>query len=204
MRSRLIIVFLLIYVFSNNTYTQNREHLFGIKTGYNISAVSFDPVLESKPLNTYKTYSISYIYFHELWNSMPYFGLEIGLDYQEQGYKLDDITYKFNVVKLPLISKFHYDFSRFRIFVNLGTFFGYRLSKVGGFDDNDYKIDLGFLAGGGVAVKIKPFEIHIESNYNYSFTNLYNPETDPQNIQYTYPNQLVFNIGLFFNFSNKR
>jgi hypothetical protein len=48
-----------------------------------------------------------------------------------------------------------------------------------------------------VAIILKPFEVHLEGNYNYSLSYLHDPkkysETD---YLFTYPHQLIFSLTL--------
>ena len=67
-----------------------------------------------------------------------------------------------------MVSQFKIDFSRFRLLVNAGGYYGYRLSteRESGWDRYDLRHDYGILAGAGLAVVFKPFEIQIEAITN--------------------------------------
>ncbi len=206
---KLIIISIFILV-TTLSFAQKNEHLIGVRGAYNISGVDFTPKGEQSSLSTVKNISLVYTYYHSLWDIMPHFGFQAELSYQEQGYKVNDKEHLMTVVKLPLVSQFHVDFWKMRLLVNVGGFVGYRLKKVvrdvptgveveESFDRYDNRGDFGFIAGGGLAYKLKPFEIHLECNYHYSLSNLYHPKKFSDNDQiFTYPNQLLMSVALYF------
>jgi len=191
-------LFILIFT-SNSVYGQLKQHLIGIKTAYNISGVNFNPTKDEANITTNKNYSIEYIYYHDLWKTMPYFGFLASISYQEQGYKIDEEETKLTVYELPIVSQFHIDFWKMRLLINAGGFMGYRMKSSTGFESKDTRIDYGFIGGGGLAFVFKPVELHLEANYQYSLSYLYSPkkfsETD---LQFSYPHQLLISVGLYF------
>ena len=132
---------------------------------------------------------------------------------------------KYNNYLLPFISQFHIDFWKMRLLLNAGGFAGYRTERSmvtnihkqaiasrpesyytveeSGFTTGDYRWDYGFTAGGGLAFVFKPFELHLETNYNYSFAYLHTPDKFDVNKSYlkylfTHPHQLYFSLSLHF------
>ena len=68
----------------------------------------------------------------------------------------------------------------------------------------DYKFDAGFIGGGGLAFVLKPFELHLEANYQYSLTYLYNPQKDSQiNVSFSHPSQLLFSVAIYYQLFGK-
>ena len=55
------------------------------------------------------------------------------------------------------------------------------------------------MGGGGVAIVMKPVELHFECNYKCGITNFSDPKMYSEQVWvYTHPTQLTFNLGLFF------
>ncbi len=203
MKKIILLSFLLISL--NLAGQNNVVSLIGIKGAYNLSGVTFNPIEESaRSITTIKNYSISYIYFHNLWNRMPYFGFQAELFFQEQGYILNDERIISKEVILPLTSKFHIDFWKMRLLMNAGGFVGYRTSKSSGFEATDFRYDFGFQGGGGIAYILKPFEIHFEANYQHSLAYLYDPQKNSETkLYYSHPHQLLLSIAVYFQLFSK-
>ncbi len=183
---------------------QKREHLIGIRAAYNISGMDTRPDINSSSIKTYNNYSLVYTFYHDLWDMIHNFGFQAGISRLEQGYFLNEQTVRYEVITVPLVSQFHLDFWRMRLLLNAGGFGGYRLNKIDfdgteGFDQHDIRYDYGFIAGAGVAFIFKPFELHLEGNYQYSLSYYHKPQKY-SNIDYlfTYPHQLLFSVTLNF------
>lgn len=201
MKKNILLSFLFVFLSfsSNSLYGQLREHLIGVKVAYNMSGVDFNPTQNELNITTIKNYSLVYTYYHDLWKTMPYFGFQASLSYQEQGYNIDNEETRLTVYELPLVSQFHIDFWKMRFLINLGGFMGYRTASTKAFESTDIRIDYGFIGGGGLAFVFKPVELHLEANYQYSLSYLYNPkkfsETD---LQFSYPHQILLSVALYF------
>jgi hypothetical protein len=191
------------------------QNLVGIKGGYVLSNVGFQPDAYPEGIKTAQYVSLRYTHYHSMWNTISIFGLQLGLDYAEQGFSLPmyQETMRYKVVELPVISQFHIDFWKMRLLVNVGGFLGYRFGAtiqkpdangvlVTGdyvYDCYDKQFDYGFIGGGGLAFKIKPFEIHAECNYQHSLSMLYNPRKySNTSLLYVYPKQLIFSLSLYY------
>jgi len=195
----LVVSIFIIICSSNSVYGQLKEHLIGVKAAYNISGVGFDPTRNEVNITTNKNYSLVYLYYHDLWKTMPYFGFQASFSYQEQGYKIDNEEIRLTVYELPLVSQFHIDFWKMRFLINVGGFMGYRMESTKGFESTDNRIDYGLTGGGGLAFVLKPVELHLEANYQYSLSYLYTPKKFSElNLQFTYPHQLLFSLALYF------
>ncbi|HHV04496.1 MAG: outer membrane beta-barrel protein [Bacteroidales bacterium] len=187
----------------------HREHMVGIRGGYAFNGVAFNPDRKQKMVASYRNASVLYTYYHDLWGNMPYFGLQTGFTYTQQGYDTPDVKRIYEVVRIPLTSQFHIDFGKMRLLINLGCFGSYRMSAVdftaddpGGkqvvFDCNHIYADYGIQGGAGLALVLKPFEFHIEANYLYSLSMIENPALySNEYYTYGYPNQLLFTVGIF-------
>lgn len=199
MKRKVLLIALLSILSSSGVVAQMREHMVGFKVAYNMSSVDFTPEkLQVGEIKTVKNYSFLYTFYHDLWKTMPYFGFQTGLSYQEQGYKIADAETKLTVYEVPMVSQFHIDFWHMRLLLNAGAFCGYRAESSAGFEDTDYRIDYGFIAGGGLAFVLKPFELHFEGNYQYSLASLYDAtKVSTTDLQYAYPHQLLISVALY-------
>src|SRR5574344_1874806 len=63
-------------------------HLIGVKYGYSLSNIYFNRQINHKGITVPVEFGLYYTYYHSLWKSMPYFGIQVGLKYSESGYKL--------------------------------------------------------------------------------------------------------------------
>lgn len=201
MSKRIIIVFILALLSNADLFAQTKQHMLGVRAGYNISGLDTRPDLEYKSVTTNENFSILYTYYHNLWGTIDIFGIQTGISSSKQGYKTPDGENLYEVVTIPVVSQFHFDFWKMRILLNAGCFGGYRQKRVNydgsGFDEFDNKVDLGFIAGGGLAFIAKPFELHVEGNYHYSLTYLHDPKKySPTDYLFTYPKQLIFSVAL--------
>ncbi|MDD2490782.1 MAG: hypothetical protein PHV12_01125 [Bacteroidales bacterium] len=187
---------------------QNKLHMVGVSYGYNISNVNFDPPIAHSSVNTIKNFSILYNYYHDIWGSSPYFGLQTGISRFETGYKIQDEKFITELYRVPLISQFHIDFWKMRLLVNLGAYGAYRSKRIepesSYFDPEDNRMEFGIIGGGGLAFIFRPFELHLEANYNYSLTYLNDPRKGgSERPQYSYPNHLILSASLFFHIKSK-
>ena len=215
MKKLLAAIFLVLFAISLNA--QNREHLAGVKWGFNLSNVSFTPEVAHEGIRTTRNYSVLYTYYHDIWEKSPYFGFQTGVSLNETGYRMADSEYRTELYSVPLVSQFHVNFWRMRVLLNLGAYGGYRntltltdyssgepVKQQIQFDDEDYRLEFGFIAGGGLAFVLRPFELHLEANYNYSLTHLSDPRkggaTRPT---YSYPNNLVLRAAIYFHIFDK-
>ncbi|MCL2727678.1 MAG: PorT family protein [Bacteroidales bacterium] len=199
------------------------QHLVGVRGGLNFSGINFPYNDDPVRITTLTNFSLLYTYYHPMWDLFPYFGLQTGVTYSEQGFAslhffrehhpdlLDTTRYK--VLTIPVVSQFHIDFWKMRLLVNLGAFGGYRLSAKESFytragekvnrdyvyDCYDTRPDYGFIGGGGLAFRMKQFELHFECNYQYSLSMLYSPRKySNATYIYVYPNQLTFSLALHY------
>ena len=143
-----------------------------------------------------------------MWKMFPYFGIQTGVSYVEHGFSMPDddaewygmpATTRYRLLSVPLVSQFHIDFWKMRLLFNVGAFGGYRFGANYKYDCYDIRPDYGFIGGGGLAVRMKPFEFHLECNYQYSLSMLFNPrKMSNAYFIYVYPHHLTFSFGLFF------
>ena len=198
-------------------------HLIGVKYGFANCNLSFDKKINQKGITSGKEIGIFYTYYHSLWNTMPYFGLSVGVQMAESGFKLvndgyfppedqpqDNLPeeeYRYRIIQIPVISQFRVEFWRMRAMLNLGCYGSYKISAVkeGQYSQNVNKPEVGVIGGGGLAFIFHPFELHLEANYHYAFSLYFKPDTFSERVWYLGHNsRLVFNLGLFFSLDKKK
>jgi hypothetical protein len=176
-------------------------HMIGAGYGINFSGVTSSPKLGQERIWTFNNVGIYYTYYHALWDHLFNFGIVVGAKHGYEGFtsSYEGFGATYEVLEIPLISQFKIDFSRLRLLINVGTYYGYRLStdKEGGFDQYDQRYDYGVIGGVGLAIVFKPLELHIEGNYKYSFASLY--QTNKYSDIYwmfTYPQNIMISASL--------
>ena len=176
-------------------------HMVGVSYGVNLSGVTSSPKIGQERVITYNNVGVCFTYYHALWDYLFNFGIQFGAMHGYEGYAspIEGYGETCEVVEFPLVSQGKIDFSRFRLLVNVGTYGGYRLStdREGGFDKYDQRVDYGFIAGLGLAVVFKPFELHVEGNYKYAFASMYHTNKYSDIYwMYTYPQNIMLSASL--------
>lgn len=198
--------------------TKIREHLIGVKYGVGINNVYFSQDIDTKAYMATKNFGIYYTYYHSLWESIPLFGIETGLQVSERGFtyveyldpegtpnrRSNEGKERFQTIMLPFISQFRIDFWRMRLLINLGGYASYKIGDTysGLFSEeihNSFKKGgYGIIGGGGLAFIFSPFELHFEANYNYELGNLYDKTLFYENVWVSsHATQISFSVGLF-------
>lgn len=180
------------------------RHMIGVEYFYNIATVSANPSVGQGYVQCPLNFGVFYTYYHPLWDQMNIFGLKMGVKYTEEGYKTErsDFGEIFRQIEVPLISQFHLDFSKCRFLINIGTYWGYRLStdKPGGFDRFDQRHDYGFSAGAGFGLVLGKLEFHLEGNYKFSLASMYHPNKNGEMYWIlAYPRTIMISAGVYFN-----
>ncbi len=188
-------------------------HLIGVKYGVGITDVTFSNSLEHKALISPKNIGIYYTYLHTLWGYMPYFGLEVGLEYSELGTKIiekddesettSEIEDRYDCLQLQMLCQFRKDFWKMRVYLNIGPY-AYWVKSSQSLDevpDTTNKLGGGLMGGLGFAYRMNRFEIHLEGNVKYAFNHFYDRKIYSQDAWlYTHSLQISGNIGLFYRF----
>jgi hypothetical protein len=193
-----------------------RQHLIGAKWGFGISNVAFSNSSDHKSINTYNNYGIYYTYFHSLWSSMPFFGIQTGIQKTEIGYNhityIDETNFteqeqRYSAIEIPLLSMFRVDFWKLRLMLGLGCFGSYitSTSLPDGIPSTTHRKGYGVMGQFGVAIKFNPIEFHIEGGYKYALSNFYDTQIYSKEYwTYTNYNQIFISAGIFFNLSSRK
>lgn len=185
------------------------QHIVGVKWGYALSSVGFSTANEHKGITSPMNFGIYYTYYHSLWKSMPYFGLHTGVAATELGYievvgeeeNRTETEHRYRAIEIPFMTQFRADFWKMRIMLGVGAFGTYLVSnQLGGeIPSTTNRVGGGIIAGGGLALVLKPFEVHFECNYKYTLSHFISPTTYSQDYWvYTHANQLQFSVGLYY------
>ena len=196
--------------------TRLREHLLGVKWGMSVNNLTVSIDYDKKPALSPKNFGIYYTYYHSLWNSISLFGIETGVQFNEEGYKTQILDSDGNLVKegtesfqnitVPLVSQFRYDFWRMRIIANLGCFVSYRTgAQFSGLLSETVsstwkKKGYGIIGGGGIAFVFRPLELHLEANYKYNLADLYDKASFYADEYWvsTHTSQIIISVGLHY------
>lgn len=206
-----------------NDYT-----MIGLQYGMGLSQVSWNPSMKQTFRFVPVNFGIVYTRYGKMFGYMPYFGLQAGLFFAQEGYQFEkdeDEDYTptvegatgalMNVVEVPLMAHCHFDFWKMKLMVNLGLFGGYRLSITrygdgvpdhlrNSFAETDRRFDYGIKGGAGFAFVFDPVEIHFTAMYKHSFGTLYDPDyASRYYYRYAYPANFVFSVGVHFQLTKR-
>ncbi len=208
----------------NKKIVINDYTLIGIQYGVNLNRMSFNPKMAQTWLYTPMNIGITYTRYGKIFGYMPYFGLQLGLFYTQEGYKLDEGYYVQNanlvtmdIIELTALAHMHFDFWKMKFIVNIGPYVSYRMNikresdyytlppaLVNNFLSSDRRWDYGIKGGGGLGLMFDPIEIHLEVMYKFGFGLLYDPA---YNSEYYYRfaavSNLIFSIGVHFQLTKR-
>lgn len=191
------------------------QHLFGVKYGYAISSVTFSNTKAHKSFASMNNYGVYYTYFHSLLGTMPFFGFQTGIAHTQLGYthvtrysdnSSEELPQVYNALELPLSSVFRADMNWMRLMFGIGGwgYYIYDTEIPGGIPSTTNQYGFGLLGQAGIAVKLNPFELHLEASYKYGLTEFLDPKIYSEDYwTYTHATQLQFSAGLFLNFGSK-
>ena len=209
----------------------NDYSMIGIQYGAGLSQVSWNPSQKQDMVFVPYNVGITYTHYGKMFGYMPYFGLQVGLFYGQEGYQFKynedkDYTYTIagaekalmEVVEAPIMFQFHYDMWNFKILAQIGCFAGYRLSierfpgKTGNVKDEvrhsfletDRRMDYGIKGGVGFALVFEPVELHFQAMYKHSLASLYEPDHASKYFyRFAYPSNIVLSVGTHFHLTKR-
>ena len=209
----------------------NDYSMIGVQYGVGLSQVSWNPSQKQDMVFVPYNVGITYTHYGKMFGYMPYFGLQVGLFYGQEGYQFKynedkDYTYTIagaekalmEVVEAPIMFQFHYDMWNFKIMAQVGPYAGYRLGiqRFAGengsvskryehdFTPTDRRFDYGIKGGAGIGLVFDPIEIHIMASYKHAFASLYDPDHYSQYYyRFAYPSSLVVSAGVHFQLTKR-
>lgn len=154
-----------------NDYT-----LLGVHYGVGLNQMNWTPSMEQKMLFTPVNVGISWTRYGKMFGYMPYFGIQVGLFYTQEGYKFRYNTEEnyvpvfmgaqsaiMDVIEVPVLAHCHVDFWKMKVILNVGLYGGYRI----GIHRYAPEIDV---AGLRYQNLTPGYEIKLEDAYVRSFT----------------------------------
>lgn len=206
-----------------NDYT-----LIGVHYGVNMNQMNWNPSMRQKAQIVPLNFGVTYTRYCKMFGYMPYFGLQAGVFYTREGYRLDEGYYindssgrpvndaaLIDVIEVPVLAHFHFDFWKMKLMVNLGLYGSYRLAiqrfgdtvtpdTANSFLDTDRRWDYGIKGGAGFGFVFDPVEIHFNAMYKYGMGNLYAPDYySKYYYRYATANNFVFSVSLHFQLTKR-
>lgn len=210
-------------VILNRKLDLNDYPMIGFVYGGSMNRMSFSPERQQKSVIIPEYFGVVFTKHSKMFNSMPYFGFQIGVFYGHEAYefKADEETGQiatiegatkavYDIVEVPFLMHGHYDFHHAKIIANLGLYGGYRFKihrsgpyvqqeMVETFKDTDLKLDYGLQGGLGFGLVFSPIEIHLNAMLRYSWATIYKPDhASEYYYRYAYPFDVMVTAGLHF------
>ncbi len=191
------------------------QHLLGVRWGYGMSNVMFSQSSNHKGITTSKSVGIYYTYLHSMLGNLPFFGIQLGVESTEMGYThvteiseevFQEDEQRYSALDFQMLAIFRADIKRFRFSLGAGGYgsYIYDTELPGGIPSTTKKSGFGLVGQGGIALKLLPFEIHLDASYKYGLTSFLDPQIySTEYWLYTHPTQLQFSVGLHYNFGGK-
>lgn len=207
----------------------NDYSLVGFEYGATLSKVMFNPDLKQTMMISPTYFGITYTKYCKMFGYMPYFGMQVGLMFGNEGYKFEKdketgessqiegaTEVKYQVLEVPVLAHFHVDFWKMKAMASAGFYGGYRLSieRKGenvapeirkDFLDSDKRIDYGFKGGVGFGIILDPIEIHFQGMVKYSWATLYEPDYQSKYFyRYAYPLDITITAGIHYQLNRRK
>lgn len=187
--------------------TARSQHYIGIREGYSISGVGFNPAQRDTSTSQWLNMGLVYRYYNSKW-----VGLQTGINYSEKGFIWNDTTRRYRVLELPLVSQFHAEIWHLRLLANAGAYMSYALSGektirsydgtvvTSGYEfgERDRRFDYGLHLGAGLGFVFDPFELQFEFAYQYAFSYVMTPQVPGQQTLFTHFHQMIFSAVVLY------
>ena len=200
-----------------NDYT-----LIGVQYGVGLNQMSWNPRMEQKMQFVPVNFGVTWTRFCKMFGYMPYFGIQAGLFYAREGYSLEEeynvsgaTDVLMDVVEVPVLAHFHFDFWKMKLMANIGFYGSYRLNiqRMGpdvapavanSFLSTDRRFDYGIKGGAGFGFVFDPVEIHITAMYKYGFGSLYEPNYYSEYYyRFASVSNLIISVGVHFQLTKR-
>ena len=185
------------------TFSLNDYSTIGLQYGYGLCQTSFNPKKKQGMLETPMNVGVVFTHYERLFNTLPYFGLQVGFFKGQDGYKfkqdkdgdwggnVDGATEcTFDYVELPAMALAHIDLWHFKMMVGGGIYGGYRykIQRSGeswmGFDpdfseafkDYEHQWDYGWTVTAGLGLVFDPLEFHLTGRLRSGLGSLYDAD----------------------------
>lgn len=209
--------------------------MIGVQYGVGLSQMAWNPTRSQNMVFIPTNIGVTFTKYGKMFGYMPYFGFQVGLFYTQEGYQFkpspdNGYTYKIygaekavmDVIELPMLGHFHFDFWKMKIMANLGCYVGYRMKierfagETGNpeseeflkyqhsFSETDIRFDYGIKGGLGFAFIFDPIEFHLQAMYKHSFSSLYQPDHySKYYYRFAYPSNIIISVGVHFQLTKR-
>ena len=200
-----------------NDYT-----LIGVQYGVGLNQMSWNPRMEQKMQLVPVNFGVTWTRFCKMFGYMPYFGIQAGLFYAREGYSLEEeynvegaTDVLMDVVEVPVLAHFHFDFWKMKLMANIGFYGSYRLNiqRMGpdvapavanSFLSTDRRFDYGIKGGAGFGYVFDPVERHSTAMYKYGFGSLYEPNYYSEYYyRFASVSNLIISVGVHFQLTKR-
>ncbi len=205
----------------------NDYSMIGVQWGVGLNKMTFNPPKKQTQLVLPGVYGIMYTRYGKMFGYMPYFGVQVGAFYGQDGYQfkkdeegytpsVDGATHTvYDYIEIPALAHFHVDVWHFKLMAGLGCYGGYRLKvhREGygvpdeykdNFYDYDRRLDYGLKGGGGIGFFLDPVELHLTAMVRYGLGSLYDPDYYSQYYyRFATPFDIVISAGLHFQLTKR-
>ncbi len=201
-----------------NDYT-----LIGIQYGASMNSMSWNPKMEQSSTFSPINIGVTWTRYGKIFGYMPYFGIQVGVFYTQEGYKLKEgysvsgaREAKMNIVEVPALAHCHFDFWKMKFLVNIGFYVSYRLdierkadstlppAFANNFLSTDHRWDYGLKGGGGLGFIFDPIEIHLTVMYKYGWGSLYDADYYSEYYyRFAHVSNLIFSIGVHYQITRR-
>ena len=200
-----------------NDYTR-----VGVQYGMALNQMSWNPRMEQKMQFVPVNFGVMWTRYGKMFGYMPYFGIQAGLFYAREGYSLEEeynvegaTDVLMDVVEVPVLAHFHFDFWKMKLMANIGFYGSYRLNiqRMGpdvapavanSFLSTDRRFDYGIKGGAGFGFVFDPVEIHITAMYKYGFGSLYEPNYYSEYYyRFASVSNLIISVGVHFQLTKR-
>lgn len=202
----------------------NDYSMIGIQYGASMNSMSWNPNMEQKSTFCPINIGIVWTRYGKIFGYMPYFGIQLGAFYTQEGYKLDEGYYvsganevKMNILEADALAHCHFDFWKMKFIINIGIYGSYRLdierksststlppALMSNFLSTDHRIDYGLKGGGGIGLVFDPIEIHLTVMYKYGWGSLYDADYYSEYYyRFAHVSNLIFSVGVHYQLTRR-
>lgn len=203
----------------------NNYSTIGVSFGGTFTSMSFNPS-HSQHRDFHPGYTaITFTHYEKMFDYLPYFAFQIGLQYSHEGYHFKENKetgnvfefykersnqIKMDVIEVPFLAMIHVDTRNFKFYGDAGLYAGYRMSieRFGpNVDENyrtkwydtDIRFDYGLQGGAGVGFIFSPFEFTIDAQLRYGWSSIFEPDSQyPEGSGYEDRNQYFYRFAYPF------
>ncbi len=182
------------------------QQYFGVRGGYAISGVNFNPYRQETTIS-----GVDFGLACKLYTGR-YMGMQAELNMVQKGYEARDTTYAASAIELPAMAQGHLKFGAFRAFINAGFYMSYLLkedtkyenssgisvTESYTFQDRDNRFEYGVIGGGGLGLEFSRFELQGEFRYQYGMNFWIKPRYQDEQTVFSNSTHMVFSLSLFY------